>query len=426
MDRRLGRGAFFGAWLLLFGAQVGLLTQFPQNEPTPSNLAIGVVAGVLLLQLLKLPITAWRLHDIGRPQSDALFFCLIPVANIVGLLRFMPDPTPSPTAWERRRRGWASQIGPIAALGQALPLVARSGLVLLPLTLIYGTVMAGVGTWTLGVMDWAGQNPDTRALLGQVFSVTAGLLGIYTVIQFTKRTTATRVSWLPSLFFLPTTLVALAFTFFEQGTENQLQLILITLIYAAWQMLWMSIGGAALVVAATLSAEQLLSGKSTVDAGAVLAEVPRRTLDVAGPHGAKVQAVTIGMQVLIPGIFYMLQLSFADTIAVLKPEAASLKQSGQLTWGMRGRLFKLFLALTLVFMILHFGVVTATDSAQAAMAYFLDPRPMAFHAFALGEILWGVYIWVLQVSLLLIYRDRIQYLKARRAERSEQQEAQPA
>lgn len=425
MDRRLGRGAFFGAWLLLFGAQLGILMQFPQDEQTASNLTLGIAAGVALLQLLKLPITAWRLNDIGRPQSDALFFCLIPVANIVGLLRFMPEGTPSPGLWERRRRGWASQVGPIAALGQALPLVLKSSMVLLPMTLIYGVVMAAVGSWALGVMDWAGENPETRALLGQVFSVVAGLLGIYTAIQFSKRTTATRASWLPSIFFLPMTLVALAFTFFQQGTENQLQLILITLLYAAWQMLWMSIGGAAIVVAATLSTEQLLAGRS-VDAASVLAEVPRRTLDVAGPHAAKVQAITIGMQVLIPGIFYMLQLAFADTIAVLKPEAASLKQSGQLTWGMRGRLFKLFLALTLIFMGTHFALVSLVDSSQAAMAYYLDPRPLAFHAFALGEIAWAIYIWVLQVSLLLIYHDRIRYLKERRAERAAKEEAQPA
>lgn len=417
MERRFGRGQFFLAWAALLALQVGALTQLPQDETETSALTLGIIAVVVLLQVAKLPITAWRLYDIGRPQSDALFFVLIPVANIVGLLRFMPEATPSAKAWERRRRGWSNQIGPIAALGQALPLVAKSWMVLLPVVVLYGVILAGVGRWTLGLMDWAGENPDTRALLGNIFSVVAGILGIYTALQFAKRKSASRLSWLPSLFFVPSMLVAIAFTFFQQGTESQLQLILITLLYAAWQMIWMSIGGAGVVVAATLSAEQARKGEP-IDTGSIFSQIIGRTLDVAGPHGTKVQAVTIGMQVLIPGIFYMLQLAFADTIAVLKPEAAALKTSGKLTWGMRGRLFKLFLALTLLFMGVHFATVSAVDSTQAAMAYYLDPRPMAFHAFAVGEILWGVYIWVLQVSLLLIYHDRVRYLKERKAERA--------
>lgn len=430
MERRMGRGQFFAIWALLLLGQMGLLSQtsnlgegvpvefwtLPPSQ-IPANPMFWIVIGVLVLQVLKFPITMWRLNDIGRPADDAVFFVFLPVANIVGLLRFMVEKTPSPKAWAQRRRGWSNQIGPLSALVQALPLVGRSAAVLVPVVILYGAIMAGVAMWTLGLMEWAKANPDTRVLLGNVFSVVAVVLGIYTALQFAKRQSASRLSWLPSLFFLPSVLVAIAFTFFQQGTESQLQLILLTLLDAAWRLVWMSIGGAAVIVAATLSAEQARKGES-VDAGGIFGQIVGRTLDVAGPHGTKVQAVTIGMQVLIPGIFYMLQLAFADTIAVLKPEAAALRTSGRLTWGMRGRLFKLFLALTMLFMIIHFVAISLIDQPASAMAYYFDAREMAFPAFALGEILWGVYIWVLQVALLLIYHDRVRYLKERKAERA--------
>jgi hypothetical protein len=415
MNRRLGRGAFFGLWLPLVAAQAAVLTNVMAETPSLDPRLGAALVG--LLQLLKLPITAFRLNDIGRPASDALFFVVIPVANIVGLLRFMPEATPSPAAWDRRRKGWASQIGPIEAAIQALPLAARTAPVALPVAVLYGAVMAVGGWWVLEQLQAAATtDAATRASLAQAFTAITAFLALYTGVQFVKRGRATRISWFPSLFLLPAALTAGAFAFFDAGVQNNLQFMLVMLAYSAWQMAWMSVGGATLMVAATLSAEQVRNGGS-LDAGQVFGQLPSRTLDVAGPHGARVQAVTIGMQIVIPGIFYLLQLAFADAIAVLDPEASSLKRSGELTWGMRSRLFKLFLASTLVTMLVHFAVVAAIGSVEQAMAYYFNPSDMSFAAFTAGEIVWGISAWLLQLALLLMYHDRVRYLEERRAER---------
>lgn len=529
MDRRMSRGPFFGILAALLLAQVFLVvntTGLGAREASALPTVLGVV-GVLLLQLLKLPITAWRLNDIGRPASDALFFVLLPIGNIVGLGRYMVENTPTEKQWAWRRRAWASQLGPVEALGQALGLAAKTAHVVLPVVLLYGIVMAVVGSWALGWLDWASEaGAETRTWVGQALTVVVVLLGVYSIVQAVKRRKASRMSWLPSLFLGPLVLLTLCFTLFEQGVEANMQILLLQGVYVAWQMLWMSFGGAAVVVASTLAAEKIRKGEP-LQAGAVLGQVGPRTLDVAGPHGAKIQAVTIGLQILIPGIFYMLALAFVDTISVLKPKAAALSESMTLTWGMRARLFKLLLAVGVATTVLHFvtlvsiealplpmnqgtppelveapaarlspgaltegktgtvrirvdvnevgkvvgsgfvdkvttelddaaerAALSATflpaekrgrplavsavlsfpfertpttkasidsvefpNAAAAVLAYFIDPRDLSLLAFAVGEVLWGISFWIVQLALLQLYHDRVGYLETRREER---------
>lgn len=419
MDRRLGRGAFLGIWAALFVGQLLALPNMANSAmPEAGGLDPLIVWAIVgLLQLAKLPFTAWRLNDIGRPPSDALFFCLIPVANIVGLLRFMIEATPSDAMLQKRRRGWSEQIGPIAALLQAFPLLAKTAAVGLPVSLFYGVVMAYGAQFFLGLLEWGRvQDPELLKSIGSGFSGLTALLFLYTAIQYTKRATASRISWLPSLFLLPAALLAGGFSGFEALVARQLQLVLLLFFSSAWYAVWMSFGGAMLMVAVTLAAEQARKGES-VDAGAAFGAIPKRFLDVAGPHGTKIQAVMVGNQVVIPGIFYMLQLAFAEVIAVLEPESAALKKSSLLTWGMRGRLFKLILVVVLLANVAQIGVLAAIDGLGPAMAYFMDARELSLPALAAGEVLWALATWWMQVAILLTYHDRVAFLRRRRDER---------
>lgn len=419
MDRRLGRGAFFGAWALLFGGQLAALANMANTSlPEQGGLEPALVGAVVaVLQILKLPITAWRLNDIGRPPSDAVFFCLLPVANLIGLLRFMPEATPSEKKRELLRRGWSEQIGPLTALAKALPLMGRTAAVGIPLSLAYGAVMALGVQQAIGLLDWLLVAPEaTRELIGQGLAGLTGFLVVYTVIQVTKRRTASRLSWLPSTLMLPAALLAAAFLFFDSLKTGQLQIALLLFLSSAWYAVWMTFGGAALMTGVTVAAEQARTGEP-VDPGAAFGAVAKRTLDVAAPHGTKVQAIMVGNQILIPGIFYMLQLAFADTIAVLKPEGAALKESGQLTWGMRGRLFKLFLLVIVFANVVQFGGLWVIDGQAAVQAYLFDQRVVSLPALISAETTWGLAAWWIQVALLLVYQDRVAYLRKRRDER---------
>lgn len=415
MERRLGRGAFFGLWILLFGGQLAALSAMGDGSGGLSSTLVGVLVG--LLQLLKLPITVWRLNDLGRPPSDAVFFCLVPVANLVGLLRFMPEATPSDAKREATRRGWAEQIGWHTALLKALGLMARTATVGLPLTLLYGAVMALGVQQSIRLIDAAqDMSAATRELYGQVFGGLAALLLLYTAIQTTKRRTASRLSWLPSLLMLPAALVSAAFVFYDNLIASQLQVVLLLFFGSAWYAVWMTFGGAALITGVTVAAEQARKGEP-VDPSAAFGAIPKRTLDVAAPHGTRVQAIMVGNQVAIPGIFWMLQLAFADTIAVLKPEGAALKESGQLTWGMRGRLFKLFLVVIGVVNLVVMGGLALIDGPEKAMASFFDQRVLSLASLLFAETTWALSIWLIQVTLFVIYHDRVDHLRRRRDER---------
>ncbi|MCA9570885.1 MAG: hypothetical protein KC656_23755, partial [Myxococcales bacterium] len=107
MDRRLGRGAYLASWLVLAGAQLALLANMENTAvPEAGGLPVATVLVAMgVLQLLKFPTTAWRLNDLGRPPSDAVFFVLLPVGNLIGFLRYMVEATPSDKVREARARG---------------------------------------------------------------------------------------------------------------------------------------------------------------------------------------------------------------------------------------------------------------------------------------------------------------------------------
>ncbi len=426
LERRLGRGAFLGAWGALTIAQLGVFLGMVGDEPT-LQLAVGV-AVLVVLQLLKLPITVWRLNDVGRPGSDALFFVVIPVANFIGFTQYLTGSTPSEKAWKNRRRAWANQLGPVAALQRAVPLLLRTLPVVLPVLLVYAAVGAGIGSRVISFSESIPtMDPGTRTLWSQIFAVAAGAFGLYTAIQFGKRKTATRTSWIPSLLFVPCLLVAGALSFLTPDMEASFKLVLLSFLFLAWGILWASFAGAGLAVVVTLAVERARKGEP-LDGSGILAQVGPRMVDVAGPHGTRVQAVTIGMQVLIPGIFYLLQLAFTDVIAVLEPDSAALQKSAKLTWGMRQRLFKMYLLMVLVFTGLHvaFLLGCGVEGANVLAFYIGDPREIGFPLLAGGEIIWGVYTCWVQAALLLLYHDRVRYLEERRAERRAKRAAKEA
>ena len=423
MDRRFGRGAFLGAWAVLAGLQCVVFSLAIGDAPALRPEVAGLVFGAL--QLAKLPITAWRLNDVGRPPSDAVFFVLIPVANFIGFTQYLVGKTPSEKAWNTRRRAWSNQLGPLQALARAFPLVLKSAPVVLPVLVVYSVVGGGVASYIIAFSERIPtMDEGTRTLVSQVFGGLAGAFALYTAIQFGKRKTATRVSWIPSLMFVPCLLIAGGVGFLTAEMEASFKLVLLSFIFLAWGLVWASFAGAGLAVVVTLAVERARKNEP-LDGSDILAQMGPRMIDVAGPHGARVQAVTVGMQVLIPGIFYLLQLAFTDVIAVLKPDASALTDSAKLTWGMRQRLFKLYLLMVLVFTMAHVGLLlgAGTEGAHVLAFYIGDPRNIGFPLLAAGEVVWGIYTWWVLAALVLLYHDRVRYLEERRAERRAKREA---
>ncbi len=397
---------YLGVDLALCALQAGVLTL-----ALPDGAKAALILGI---QLLKLPATLWRLKDLGRSPDDALW-ALLPVAN-VALFYICLRGTPSGLKRMRARASWEGQLTAIGALGAAVPLMARTAAVGLPLALGYAVVQSFVGRWVVNQLSaLEAMDRASLATLSTTLTGIAAFLAVYGAIQLSKSATASRVSWLPVLFLAPTIIVALVVRFIDQSKMG-MGLAFMVFLMQAWSLVWASFGGAAAVIGWLRSADAVAEG-GRASFGQVLDEIRRRTLEVAGPHGTRVQAVAIGMQVVIPGIFYWLQLAFTDMIAVLHPDEPALAGSGRLTWGMRGRLFKLFLVSAIVGMAGAYaiGVVMGQSSESAGMALLglADPREPTMGQILAQEAWFAVQAWWQTVALLLLYRER----RERRARR---------
>jgi hypothetical protein len=189
--------------------------------------------------------------------------------------------------------------------------------------------------------------------------------------------------------------------------HHGLGLLFLNLPWQAWGIIWQSVGGAVLAIVWIRLAQGARDGRR-VGLGELLGELRLRTLDVAGAHGARVHAVLVGMQVLVPGIFYALQLAFTDMVAVLYPNRRALKGSGELTWGIRGRLFKVFAIWLFISFGLSIGVGILMESAEVMQEAFLDLRAMSLTGVIVQELIWVCTTWNLELALLAIFWERVE------------------
>ncbi len=309
----------------------------------------------------------------------------------------------------------------LPALARGFRLAARTAAVGVPVAVVYGVVSAALAS---GSIDLATKllsaSQPTVELVSQVGLGLGAFCGLYAILNFPKRDKASRTSWIPALFTAPALLVGLSAVALQSGGPgNQMGPVVLQLVMTAVDLVWGAFGGAAVCVA------WLLAGKAALDGGRkglgeLLPEVQGRTLDVSAVHGARDQAVTIGMQLLLPGIFYALQLAFADMVVVLDPERPALRRSSQLTSGMRGRLFRLLFAWFLLATAFTFGVVcvdmgarSVDDAVKAISKVMFDPSVTRGVALYVSEIGAALLWWVLQLSMLVLYVEREDQVKAK-------------
>jgi hypothetical protein len=416
-DRRLGLLPFLGIWGVLTGTQFLLFAGFTGL----TGVQIGV--GVGLLQLAKYLPTAWRLSDIGRRPTEAVFLVLCPVVNVYGLATFCLQSTPSDTLRERRRDRWTELMDWPEAYRRGATLAFRTAGVGLPLAIGLAVVGSLGGRLALWSVEWClNADPVTVQTSSEVILGIALLLLAYTFVQYRKRETASRASWFPSLACLPMLLVGAAMFFSQGGTGA---LIMMTCFSTAWALWWSSVGGAAVAIGWVRSGEGVRSG-SPVPASEVVGEIARRTLDVSAAHGGVKHAVTIGMQVLIPGIYYAIQFAFVDHIVVLDPERRALKRSAELTWGHRSRLFQLMLVWFVISIGMYLGLVLVLQPFEDFQAMLFDPRVLDLSTVLLQDLTFALTSWVLTLALLVMYQERVDRETASKKKRAALKEAKAA
>lgn len=352
----------------------------------------------------------------------------------------MTQPSSSPAAAEDLRSDaelkavLGKRTGEIAAFQEGFRLAMATAGIGAPFALLYGAVsgwfMFTVVQWVVGLQDAADATVD---LLFQIAIAIGAFCTLYAVLQFGKRDRVTRESWAPALFALPSLLIAAALYVQQGEATGQMGLVALSFATMGAGLIWYTFGGAAVNIAWSRAAKSQLDGQPSTFA-AVVDEVRQRTIEVAAPHGAKVTAITVGMQFLLPGIFYAIALAFADAMVVLDPTRRKvLQRAEQLSNGMRGRLFRMWFVWTLVsfalsetVVLLVEGVTTQEEAIQKLGVIFLDPSALSQSAYIAQETVWAFTGWVMQLALLVLYLEREEQVKARAEQRRREKAAKAA
>jgi hypothetical protein len=314
-----------------------------------------------------------------------------------------------------------TRTSPLVALGRGVSLAARTAAIGLPFAVGFGAISALIGSVSMGLATkMLSADPATIQLLSQVGLGTGALGGLYSLLNFQKRARASRASWIPSVFVAPALLVGLSAVALQSGGPgNQMGPVVLQLVMTSADLVWSAFGGAAVCIAWLVERPSSAAFPAT-SLGEVMSQISGRLWDVAPVHAARDQAVTIGMQLLLPGIFYALQLAFADMVVVLDPDRAALQRSGQLTSGMRGRLFRLLFTWFLISTGFMFAVVcvdtgarSVDDAVKAISKVMFDPSVTQGVALYTAELGAAVLWWVLQLALLVLYVERENQVKAK-------------
>ncbi len=109
-------------------------------------------------------------------------------------------------------------------------------------------------------------------------------------------------------------------------------------------------------------------------------------------HAAAWLTIQMGMIVLVPGILFLLQYAFVDSILVLEKEKWPLGRSAKLTRGRRGRIFALILPWLMLTQVVGFAELWALQQGVGTL-------------FGLMASTYIVNIWVV-MAFYIFYEDR--------------------
>ena len=309
--------------------------------------------------------------------------------------------------------------GVLSALFSGLNMMRRTFIVGMPVTLSLGLI-SGIGTWHVGgLVDVYAESPPPEWAFDLTLAL-CGMLGLYTVLQMVKSyrgdNPPSLLSWIPSLFFLPSLFLLLGFFGLSDGVAalgpQARTVAVMGFTFALDLALWPFLGAFG-ALAWIGSAERMRSEGRTGGLPRAVREAFGGFQRVAVPHGASLQAVAVGMQLLVPGIFYALQYAFVDCVAVLDPERPALKHSGRLTWAIRGYLFRILFVWFLVSFggaFLMTGVIEGFESAGMTLVMGPDHNFLSFRGTVVPEIFGTWCAWWSTMTMWVVYRWRLDQL----------------
>lgn len=379
---RWGRGRYLMSWALLSGAQ-GLTLQSVAvllRDGTPGeNLWIYGV-GILLLQVMKLVPTLGRLHDLGRRPDDALW-TLVPLMN-VALWTWLLAPTPSEARRRARLNAWRGTLQALPAYGmgarRAAGLWGAGGVAAVWLVFAHVAVN-GIAAWLLTL------DPEGRRSVGEAATLVFGVLAFYALWRAVKGRQLPVGAWWPVWWLVPAGGLSLLLTsdlsFMDRGTAGLMAVtglklsVMVALLPVAWAM----------AMAVWLPALERRAGREP-------GPVSRPAL-LQAALGRDV-VVQLGLQVVLPGVWFAIRWALADVAALRSPQASPFRVSSEVVASRQGSVLKVLLvyvmgsfALSLITVPLVGG---AAWQAVAMGADVLPPAASLLEAVVLAP--WGLLL----------------------------------
>lgn len=333
---------WLAVWAVVMAVQGAVVSQV-LGDP------YAVAGAIALTQVLKLPISVPRLNDLGRPADDALWG-MFPLLNVALFFQLIGG-TPSDELRDRRVRSWSTQLSAAGAFRVAAGAMAASVSVVVP-TILIATVAAGVVEGlVVGIERLMNAEDAQRVANGEMVLYALGAVVLYTLVQLSKMSKASRASWVPSLAVLPLMFVAGAI-FAAPSLSTQAGLVIGGLpIMAADLMVWPLASG-------VLLGMWLRAGRGPLGEADDEAETGTWG-DTAAVWGGRSQAVAVASQFLfIPGVFLSIIWAFADIITVIRPGQAAFKYSSRLARGVYNKLFKMLAIWFVVMVVLEILVMS--------------------------------------------------------------------
>lgn len=391
---RMSKLPFVAAWAVIVAAQVGALVSL---WSTSSAAAVAVALG---LQIVKVPLSARRIADTGRDPSQALL-ALMPFANLGLFMSRCMAATPSADVWERRSARWVA--------GRTAGVLIRDGLGRLPAVALGVLPLIALDVVVRAVVTWFAQDaaealptmdPEALSTWRQgAYAVTA-LLALYLMLNTLKRATASRASWLPTLMLPSAAMIAVALT-----VDLRLNAQLAALIpFAADMALVFTVDGLLIAGTVALAAQ---AGGHWPHADPPLKHLGSRVWEILAVRGGKAVAVTLGQQVVIPGIYYATRMALVLPVVVLEPARRPFERAAQLVQGVYGSVFGMLWLSTLVVVVGQFGAISAIVGVKPVLDQaLLAGGPLDPTALAVGDLVAALLEVASAVVLVELFVER--------------------
>ncbi len=368
---RLKMFPWFALWAVVTAVQLYFaVALLPPASAEGDSAAVAFSASVLVLlafQLVKVPLSMPRLNDLGRPTDDA-FLGLVPLVNL-GLWAQLFGATPSEAKRDKLREQWIHETSALAAAKHGAQVLFKALPALVPLLIVCTAVLAVGDVASNWFLDSFLENTSNEALDSAVFFIKVLLVGCVgiCVLLLPNMNGARRTHWLPGLLILP---LLMFWGTIAMRDMAEMKAALVSLPFQAIDLVISVFFGSLVAIVWMTFADRASSGRSLgFDSwNEVFENVRKRAGDVIAVNGGATLAIAIGMQVVIPGIHYMLVYAFANFQVFKYPDARAFKESSKYTSGIRRRLFLTMLIPTLVYAVFSATLVVIGTPLSNALA----------------------------------------------------------